>query len=254
MRWVSRLGQMAYCMWPTPYNNKIKVIDPETREGTTFAGNGEPGFADGTLEEARFYEPGGIDYADGKLYVADTNNHAIRIIDLAEGVVSTVTFSDPTVLIPIDNDDDATLSVPDVDTTFQGLEDTVIELDPQTVVTGEGELVFNITMPEDYKLNDQAPFTVISPEDNTVSVAEDLLDYREVLPELPLHIPVTFNEGETVYSTDLTIYWCEAVRETLCFVERVTLTVPVTVSPDGESSELSFSYELVPPDAASDFE
>jgi hypothetical protein len=115
-------------------------------------------------------------------------------------------------------------------------------------------LVFNITMPDDYKLNDQAPFTVISPEDTTVSVAEDLLDYREVLPELPLHIPVTFNEGTTVYSTDLTIYWCEAVRETLCFVERVTLTVPVSVSADGESSELMLSYHLLPPDAASDFD
>lgn len=236
------------------YNNKIKLINPETRESTTFAGNGEPGFVDGTLEAARFYEPGGIDYADGKLYIADTNNHAIRIIDLETSMVSTVTFSDPTILIPIENDEDATVTVPGVETTFQGLEDTVIELDPQTVAAGEGELVFNITMPDDYKLNDQAPFTVISPEDETVSVSEDFLAYREVLPELPLHIPVTFNEGETVYSTDLTIYWCEAVRETLCFVERVTLTVPVTVSADGESSELSFPYELVPPDAASDFE
>jgi thiol-disulfide isomerase/thioredoxin len=236
------------------YNNKIKVINPETRESTTLAGNGEPDFVDGTLEEARFYEPGGIDYADGKLYIADTNNHAIRIIDLAEGTVSTVTFSDPTVLIPIDSGDDATVANPDDDTTFYGLEDTVIELDAQTVTAGEGELVFDVTMPDDYKLNDQAPFTVISPEDDTVSISEEFLDYREVLPELPLHIPVTFNEGTTVYSTDLTIYWCEAVRETLCFVERVTLSVPVTVSADGETSELLLSYDLVPPDAASDFD
>lgn len=235
------------------YNNKIKVINPETRESTTFAGNGEPGQLDGTLEEARFYEPGGIDYADGKLYIADTNNHTIRVIDLQEGTVSSVTFTDPTALIPVENDE-ATVVNPENDPTFFDLDDAAVELETQTVSAGEGELVFNITMPADYKLNDQAPFTVISSEDDTVSVSEDFMDYREVLPELPLHIPVTFNEGSTVYSTDLTIYWCEAVRETLCFIERVTLTVPVNVSTDGENSELVLTYDLVPPEAASDFE
>ncbi len=235
------------------YNNKIKVINPETRESTTFAGNGEPGQVDGTLEEARFYEPGGIDYADGKLYIADTNNHAIRVIDLEEGIVSTVTFTDPTALIPVENDE-ATVVNPENDPTFFDLDDAAVELETQTVSAGEGELVFNITMPADYKLNDQAPFTVISSEDDTVSVSEDFMNYREVLPELPLHIPVTFNEGSTIYSTDLTIYWCEAVRETLCFIERVTLTIPVNVSTDSENSELVLTYDLVPPEAASDFE
>jgi hypothetical protein len=33
--------------------------------------------------EARFNEPGGVWAAGGKLYVADTNNHAIRVMELA---------------------------------------------------------------------------------------------------------------------------------------------------------------------------
>src|SRR6185436_7041557 len=33
--------------------------------------------------DVKFDEPAGISYAGGKLYIADTNNHQIRVIDLA---------------------------------------------------------------------------------------------------------------------------------------------------------------------------
>ncbi len=72
------------------YNNKIKRIDPQTRESVNVPRHGEEGFADG--DQSQFYEPGGIDYADGKLYIADTNNHAIRVADVGSGEVTTVTF------------------------------------------------------------------------------------------------------------------------------------------------------------------
>ncbi len=80
------------------YNHKIKSIDLKTRECKTLAGVGKPGHADlpspsakGTGGEgASFFEPAGLSYAAGKLYVADTNNHLIRVIDLATGRVSTL--------------------------------------------------------------------------------------------------------------------------------------------------------------------
>ena len=72
------------------YNHKIKVLDPRTRKVTTVAGSGAMGSADGPLKSATFHEPGGIAAAAGKLYVADTNNHAIRRIDLDVGQVGTV--------------------------------------------------------------------------------------------------------------------------------------------------------------------
>lgn len=70
------------------YNNKVKRIDPATGNVATLAGDGLPGNSD---SPARFNEPAGITAADGKLYVADTNNHLIRVIDLdREGQVSTL--------------------------------------------------------------------------------------------------------------------------------------------------------------------
>jgi thiol-disulfide isomerase/thioredoxin len=68
------------------YNNKIKVIDVKARSCKTLAGSGEGGSADAESPlEATFDEPAGLSAADGKLYVADTNNHLIRAIDLANG-------------------------------------------------------------------------------------------------------------------------------------------------------------------------
>jgi DNA-binding beta-propeller fold protein YncE len=73
------------------YNNRIKTLNPQTREVKSFAGNGTAGFQDGVLHEAQFNEPAGLAAANGKIYVADTNNHAIRVIDIAEGTVETLT-------------------------------------------------------------------------------------------------------------------------------------------------------------------
>ncbi|HVB22678.1 MAG TPA: NHL domain-containing thioredoxin family protein [Ktedonobacteraceae bacterium] len=72
------------------YNNRIKVLNPQTREVRAYAGTGVAGLKDGLLANAQFNEPAGLAYANGKLYVADTNNHAIRVIDLSEGTVGTL--------------------------------------------------------------------------------------------------------------------------------------------------------------------
>ena len=53
-------------------------------------GSGEPGLLDGSAETARFQQPQGMAVADGVLYVADTENHAIRAVDLATGQVRTI--------------------------------------------------------------------------------------------------------------------------------------------------------------------
>lgn len=72
------------------YNNRIKHLDPATGVIRTFAGSGAEGTADGELARAEFDEPTGLSADEGRLWVADTNNHVIRRIDLAAGTVSTL--------------------------------------------------------------------------------------------------------------------------------------------------------------------
>jgi sugar lactone lactonase YvrE len=61
----------------------------------TLVGNGVPGFADGLGPNVRFNTPTGLALSlDGQfLYVADTNNHRVRRIDLATNRVSTLAGS-----------------------------------------------------------------------------------------------------------------------------------------------------------------
>jgi DNA-binding beta-propeller fold protein YncE len=80
----------GYVYLADTYNNRIKVLNPQTREVKTCAGTGEAGFKDGVPDSAQFNEPAGLAAANGKLYVADTNNNAIRVIDLASGKVKTL--------------------------------------------------------------------------------------------------------------------------------------------------------------------
>jgi len=72
------------------YNHKIKTLNTDTGDVRTFAGTGEEGRADGPQAAATFYEPGGLAATSDSIYVADTNNHALRRIRLGSGIVETV--------------------------------------------------------------------------------------------------------------------------------------------------------------------
>ncbi len=77
------------------YNHRIKQVELGARRVTSFAGTGERGAADGPRAQAQFYEPGGLSATSTALFVADTNNHAIRRIDLVSGMVTTVAMQPP---------------------------------------------------------------------------------------------------------------------------------------------------------------
>ncbi len=72
------------------YNHKIKRVLPATKSAFTVLGTGKPGHVEGALDQVQFSEPSGISFANGKMYIADTNNHAIRVADIESGVVSTL--------------------------------------------------------------------------------------------------------------------------------------------------------------------
>ena len=72
------------------YNHKIKRVLPKTRSAFTVAGTGSPGHVDGPFAQARFAEPSGLSITNGKMYIADTNNHSIRVADMETSEVATL--------------------------------------------------------------------------------------------------------------------------------------------------------------------
>jgi sugar lactone lactonase YvrE len=76
-----------------PPNQRIRRIDANSGIVTTVAGSGAGGFGGdgGPATAARLNYPKGVEIApDGSLYIADNNNHRVRRVDLATGIITTV--------------------------------------------------------------------------------------------------------------------------------------------------------------------
>jgi len=78
------------------YNHKIKKVTGPKNNVVTLVGN-EPGNEVGKLEDARFCEPGGLCLSEDEsiLYIADTNNHCIKHLNLDSGEVETLNIKFP---------------------------------------------------------------------------------------------------------------------------------------------------------------
>lgn len=68
------------------------MVEPRSKTCSTLAGTGQPGHTNGPFEAAQFSEPGGlcIDPEGKILFVADSNNHMIRVLDLERQEVTEV--------------------------------------------------------------------------------------------------------------------------------------------------------------------
>ncbi|XP_065851915.1 protein SUPPRESSOR OF QUENCHING 1, chloroplastic isoform X2 [Euphorbia lathyris] len=73
-------------------HNRIVVTDLDGNFIVQIGSSGEEGFRDGSFDEAAFNRPQGLAYNAKKnlLYVADTENHALREIDFVNDIVRTL--------------------------------------------------------------------------------------------------------------------------------------------------------------------
>jgi len=74
------------------YNHKIKRIDHRGGMSRTMIGDGTAGHLDGKGINARFFEPSGLSAIGPHLFIADTNNHVIRRVELDTLTVTTLDF------------------------------------------------------------------------------------------------------------------------------------------------------------------
>jgi thiol-disulfide isomerase/thioredoxin len=70
-------------------HHQIVLLEDDGTETMRF-GDGEPGFEDGPAATARFDNPQGLVCSADAIFVADTGNHAVRRVDVAERTVRTI--------------------------------------------------------------------------------------------------------------------------------------------------------------------
>jgi NHL repeat len=74
-------------------NHKIKQFDLEKNESITLVGSGISGAINSNLSDSTFFEPQGIAVFQNIIYIADTNNHLIRVINLHANTVTSLEFN-----------------------------------------------------------------------------------------------------------------------------------------------------------------
>ena len=198
------------------YNHKIKLLDPAARSVKTFLGTGKSGQADG--KAPTFYEPAGLSVADGRLYVADTNNHAIRVVDLRSKTVSTLRIEGLT---------------PPVETVTEtgDFAPNLKEIKAEAKEVGEGAqtLQVQIKLPEGFHLNPNAPnrYEITTDDAQTVKATAGAQKFSA----LPLKIPFqTIRTGGARLKIKLTVYYCREDNTGACLIKTLVWQIPLKIS------------------------
>ena len=197
------------------YNNKIKSVTLRTLGVRTLAGTGEAGYRDGPGEEAAFDEPAGVTHAHGSLYVADTNNHAVRKIDLATGVVSTWALRDLARLIP---------PARDVET-----------LAAQRVRPGRLSVRVIWALSQGHGLISGAVPEV------TLRCGDQL--FTAIFVDGQAEISFELDRDDVIW-VEAVVYYCDLRREGTCMYRRQARAVPLSIDPQGRS-EFTLCLETV---------
>ncbi|BBO16653.1 conserved hypothetical protein [Candidatus Brocadia pituitae] len=216
------------------YNHKIKVLNPLDKTCRTFSGNGKPGHTDG--KESQFYEPGGLSIANNKMFVADTNNHAIRIVDMKTREVSTlqikglktrVTVKAPSAGIP----------------PFA----KAVELPIKTLKTdADIQLTMNLNLPRGYHLNPNVPLAYAIEAGKGIQLEQGKQDVKLENPVLPIR--VSFKTGTDVQNTDLKVstsfYYCREDNIGACLIDAVVWHLPVKIDKDAGDTAVTLDYDV----------
>jgi len=218
------------------YNNKIKICDPKTRSVRTLVGTHKPGDSD---KSSQFYQPGGVSATDSVLYVADTNNHKIKVVDLKTDAVHTLVLEGLSAprLAP------RPPSFPNPD---------VIKLPPVQAAAGKSiTLAVTVPIAKGYKLNTEAPLTYLveTPDKSGILAPEVPAQGEKVKPpttEFRVSVPLAkaTSPGD---SLDLRFSLLTLVcKETsnLCQIKSFVWNVPITFADSGTGEPIPIKAEL----------
>jgi DNA-binding beta-propeller fold protein YncE len=215
------------------YNHKIKIVDIAKKTAKTFLGGEKAGAKN---EPAEFSEPAGLTFVGEKLYIADTNNHLIRVVDLKTNKVSTLELKG--LEAPKSTAAGATAGDPK----FK-------DVKPQVVASGE-HLQFDVTLqiPAGFKINpEQDPKFKLTAEVDQPLVAKDQLNQGEEIKaeegKVAIKVPLAAKTGAGKFKLSLTYTFCKDGKGGVCRQKSVSWMIPVTVEAGAEQKSITLTIE-----------
>jgi DNA-binding beta-propeller fold protein YncE len=219
------------------YNHKIKELDPKQQRVSSLFGTGKPGQADGS--SSSFYEPGGLTLANDKLYIADTNNHAIRVIDLKTKQSSTLRIKGlmPPVRSFTASETAAAPNAEEIKTAAQQLR-----------AGSNAILEINVQLPPGYHLNSLAPqrYKISVEGGKNITIDEKVASRSAKDLQLPLRIPLNaVSAGSANVKAQVTLFYCREDNTGTCLIKTLVWQVSVQVTTDANApNELKLQGKL----------
>lgn len=181
------------------YNHSLRRYDPATKRLENFAGHGKRGDHNGKLPLAEFNEPNGILNIKGRYYIADTNNHRIRVLDPEQDSVSTLNIA-----LPLTEDAPAFSSeLPNT----ESLEAVEITLGRPVTVT--------LQLQTGWKINQDAPSYLALFTENGGLITH--FSHETLKTQRTLTLPAL--EAGKTYRFQGIFYYCEAKEGSLCLIK-----------------------------------
>ncbi|MEE3298499.1 MAG: thioredoxin-like domain-containing protein [Planctomycetota bacterium] len=219
------------------YNHRLKLLDPEKKEVVRWIGSGKPGLRDGKGLGAQFSEPSGfaLTPGGGRIYIADTNNHQIRIADLKTLEVTTLKLQGvPKALSPVAPRNARLADLPGTVEVKSG----ELKIRPG----GSGKLMLKLTLPAKHYYSKSAPsrWQVLTTDSSPVLLNEASAQGElgaGGLIEIPVEGVVSEARGELV--VEALAYYCDEAGA--CKVAGVVFKVPVSVG-SGGAAEVTLEH------------
>jgi hypothetical protein len=232
------------------YNHKIKVIDAKTGQTKTVAGTGQPGTSD---SPAQFHEPAGLAVLRGKLFVADTNNHLLRSIDLTTRNVTTLTIAglsapDESRNHRLTSEDSAASPASPTKPDFEGAHREQSRFASVKPADGIVKLHVLLKLPAGWKINPLAPMSYWLDSPRASGPADRQAFGRTKLdrPAVEFDVPVRASgAGEDEVAVSLSYFYCQAKDSGVCKVGAVVFSVPFKIVPDSESTAVKLVHNVL---------
>jgi sugar lactone lactonase YvrE len=221
------------------YNHKIKRLDPASGRLQTIAGTGQAGWGDGPAAQAQFYEPGGLSVAAGRVYIADTNNHRVRVVDLAAGRVSTLPLRGA-------GPRQAAAEVQArLDPQSNAQSDDLVDVMPlaEQLLPAHARTALRIALhaPPGWKVNARAPGLLtlrVQGEAVSVPAPHAHRPIRPMRPRLLVPLDVAAAGRTAALRVDLSFVLCREGDEGICVPRQVAWEVPVRSQPAADPAQL----------------
>ncbi|XP_069756102.1 NHL repeat-containing protein 2 isoform X2 [Narcine bancroftii] len=229
------------------YNHKIKVIDPKTKQCMTLTGTGKAGNVIGpNFNQATFNEPGDVCVGENGnvVYVADTNNHQIKVLDLEMETVS---------VLPITFMDVVDSSQPMKTKKVYRLPKSAVSVQKTPLVVRPAQTLqfhLKIELPEGAKLTEGAPsFWSLWAEGNEWLFLgqknEGEIVHLDKETEIIFLVPAQVQTNGLVLSIDVCLYFCSK-NDNICQMKGISFKQPLRFSSACEETiskvDLSFCF------------